>query len=261
VTTVPSLLQQTAVLLAYLMVLVALLISASTTLTHMVRLYQAQAWILVAVVLLTAFGPQEPRYPVAVLAFLPAGLALAIRPLLARASLPAPPRRARAPGPPGWRPWVAAARARLRQAQRDAELAWLQQGASRLRGGRAAGVEIVLIVTAFLVTFRLARSLGGATFPREVTVSLAVSISLLLQGLFTMSNKRDIVAQVIGLLVMEHGLFVVAVRVAPSALASLFVISLFFYVAVTLTILAWILPVLYRASESGDLDKNSHLKG
>jgi hydrogenase-4 membrane subunit HyfE len=122
-------------------------------------------------------------------------------------------------------------------------------------------VEIILIVTAFLVTYRLAGSVGEAAFGGDATSSLAVSIALLLQGLFTMSNKRDIIAQVIGLLVMEHGLFVVAVRVAPSALASLFVISLFCYVLVTLTILVWILPALHRASKSVYLDDNSHLKG
>jgi hydrogenase-4 membrane subunit HyfE len=76
-----------------------------------------------------------------------------------------------------------------------------------------------------------------------------------------MSNKRDIVAQVIGLLVMEHGLFLAAVRVAPPALATLFVVSLFCYVLVTLTILLWILPALHRASRSIQLSKHSQLRG
>jgi hydrogenase-4 membrane subunit HyfE len=228
---------------SYLMVIIALAISASNTLKQMIRLYRYQAMVLTIVALLTAFTPQRATF--AVLAALPAGLALLVAPLLGRASLIQSPR-----GP-----------TRLRDAPRHADLIWLQHGDSRLSGGISAGIDMVLIATAVLVADRLVGRLGGVGTGSTVVPSLAASIALLLQGLFTMSIKRDIIAQIVGLLVMEHGLFLAAVLVAPPGLATLFVISLFFYVLVTLTILLWILPELRRASRSIQLSDNSRLKG
>jgi hydrogenase-4 membrane subunit HyfE len=257
--TVPTTLEQAATLLSYLMVVLALAISAAGTLKQMIRLYRWQAWLLAVVVLLTAVGPGPPGFAVAFLALIPVAMALSIRPLLARASL--------AEGPPGPLPVagrparLASLRASLREAPGRAELIWLQHGGSRLPGGLSAAVDLVLIATAFLVASRLAPSVQQTAAGGDATPSLATSIALLLQGLFTMSAKRDIVAQVIGLLVMEHGLFLAAVRVAPPALAPMLVVSLFCYVLVTLTILLLILPALHRASRSIHLTDNRHLRG
>jgi hydrogenase-4 membrane subunit HyfE len=254
-----------AVLLSYVMVIMALAISASSTLKQMVRLYQAQAWVLTFVVLLTSIEPDRTQWAITALAVLPATLATVVPPLLGRASLararvsgpgePAP--EAAGPKAPGGR---AASLRNLRDAPIRADLIWLQHGRSRLRGGLSAGIDMMLIATAVLVAYRLVRGVGGM-LESEVVPSLAVSMALVLQGLFTMANKRDIIAQIIGLLVIEHGLFLAAVRVAPSALAFLFVLSLFFYVIVTLVILLWILPELHRASRSIEVSDNSRLRG
>jgi hydrogenase-4 membrane subunit HyfE len=232
---------QVAVLLSYLTVIMALLISASSTLKQMVQLYQAQAWLLTVVVLLTSLEPGRIQVAVAALALLPAALAVLVPPLLARAS-------------------VTRVRRTLRGQLASVELIWLQHGSSRLRGGQSAAVDMLLIATAVLVAYRLVRGVGGIDAD-DVVPNLAVTIALVLQGLFTMGNKRDIIAQVIGLLVIEHGLFLAAVRVAPSELAFLFVLSLFFYVLVTLVILLWILPQLHRASRSIEVSDHSRLKG
>jgi hydrogenase-4 membrane subunit HyfE len=254
---------QGAVLLAYLMVIMALLISASTTLTQMVRLYQAQAWVLTVVVLLTSLEAGGIRVAVAALALLPATLAVVVPPLLARASLirvPVRPARPAGRGTAGLRARGATLRRSLRDQRVSAELIWLQHGGSRLRGGQSAAVDMLLIATAVLVAYRLIRGVGGVNID-EVVPSLAVTFALVLQGLFTMGNKRDIIAQVVGLLVIEHGLFLAAVRLAPSELVYLFVLGLFFYVLVTLTILLWILPELHRASKSIEVDDHNRLKG
>jgi len=258
-----GLIQQLVILLSYLMVIMALLISASTTLKQMVKLYQAQSWVLTFVVLLTSLEPGQFRLAVALLALLPATLAVAVAPLLGRASLiRALPDDQRNPGRSGLRARAAELRDSLRNAPARADLIWLQHGHSRLRRGPSAAIDMMLIATAVLVAYRLARGVEGKlALDSEVVPSLAVTIALLLQGLFTMSNKRDIIAQVIGLLVIEHGLFLAAVRIAPSALAFLFVASLFFYVLVTLTILLWILPELHRASASIEVIDNSRLSG
>jgi hydrogenase-4 membrane subunit HyfE len=256
------------------MVIMALAISASTTLKQMVKLYQAQAWVLTIVVLVTSLEPDGVRMAVASLALLPAALAALVPPLLRRASL-TQLRPARSPGwgRSGPRGWVAAWRGGLRDLSGHADLTWLQHGKSRLRGGMSVAIEMLLIAVAVLVAYRLIRGVGGIEVgdaevsaaeeraARDLGRNLAVSIALVLQGLFTMANKRDIIAQVVGLLVIEHGLFVAAVRVAPSDLAFLFVLSLFFYVLVTLTILLWILPELHRASMSIEVTDHSRLKG
>lgn len=256
-----QLVPQVAVLLSYLLVIMALAISASSTLKQMVTLYRAQSWVLTVVVLLTSVDPEEGvvRAVVASLAVLPAALAVVVPPLLARASLWRQP--ARVPGDrSGPRLSLATLRRSLRDPLTNADLIWLQHGNSRLRGGQSASVDMLLIAAAVLVAFQLVRGAEGIEVG-AVVPSLAVSIALVLQGLFTMANKRDIIAQVVGLLVIEHGLFLAAVRVAPPELAFLFVLSLFFYVLVTLTILLWILPELHRASKSIEVIDHSQLKG
>ncbi|GAA1026287.1 hypothetical protein GCM10009557_03470 [Virgisporangium ochraceum] len=257
--------EQLATLLSYVLVILALAISASITLKEMIRLYRAQAMTLTVVVLLASVLPDPPEYAVMLLAVLPAALAVYVPPLLAQASLapemaPEPAfgrsdrRRLRTRLAAWWRD--------LRGASADAELSLLQNGLSRLSGGVSAGVDLVLIATAVLVAARLLRGVeAGEDAAGDVVMSLAVAIALLLQGLFTMINKHDIVAQIIGLLVMEHGLFLAAVRVSPPALASLFMLSLFFYVAVTLTILLWILPEIHRVSASIQVSDNRLLRG
>jgi hydrogenase-4 membrane subunit HyfE len=254
---------QSAIMLSYVMVIMALLISASTTVKNMVAMYRWQAWVLTVIVLLTGLEPGRTGWALPLLAVLPASLAVLVPRLLARASLTsavlAPTSSARPNAGP--RDRARAMRAALRAAPARADLIWLQHGQSRLSGGPSAGIDMVLIAASVLVSGRLLGHEGGSTPLPGGIPTLSVSMALLLQGLFTMGNKRDIIAQVIGLLVMEHGLFLAAVRIVPAALALLFVMSLFFYVLITLTILVWILPELHRASNSIEVSDNSRLRG
>ena len=65
-----------------------------------------------------------------------------------------------------------------------------------------------------------------------------------------------------GLLVMEHGLFLAAVKVIASpSVAIQFVISLFLYIIITLTILLFLLPELHRISGSIEVKDQQQLKG
>ena len=249
------LLEQFAVLGSYLLIIIALVISAATTLKHMVRLYQAQAGALTIIVILTALEPNRNPTALGLLALLPATLALIVPYLLARASL-GPGWRNRGAVRDAWHRRVTA----QRLARAAAETIWLQKGKSRLPGSMSAVIDMSLIAIAVLVGYRLVHAVTPTLAP-AIVPSLAVSIALLLQGLFTMINKKDIIGQIIGLLVVEHGLFLAAVRVAPPALAPLFVLSLFFYMLVTLTILLWILPQLYRLSHSLEVGGNAELKG
>jgi hydrogenase-4 membrane subunit HyfE len=256
-----DLLQSTAAFLAFAMLLIALSISASTTVKRMIRLYQMQALALGIIVLLTLAGGQSARsgsqgqpeavLPFAAVAFLPLFLALTIRPFLRRATLASPePREGR----------------KASLTVRGADVIWLQHGRSQWPAVVSVVVNLVLTVIAFATTYRL---LGTET--RELIAaetidvnSLAISMALLLLGISIMANKRDIIAQIMGLLVMEHGLFlaVVRIRIDPiPKLAFIFALSLFFYIIITLTILLWILPTLHRISGSIDLDAQRQLRG
>jgi hydrogenase-4 membrane subunit HyfE len=237
--------------MSYTLIIVALWISAARTITLMVRLYQTQALFLTSVVLLTAFQPGR-TLALGLVAILPLTLALSVPPLLARATLHA---TAAPSGKHTVREGLYLLAAAQRRALREAQLSWLQNGGSRLPASVSAAIDMFLIATAVLVAYRLSGN-GSAT---AVAPSLAASIALLLQGLFTMINKNDIISQIIGLLVVDQGLFLAAVRVAPPAVASWFVGSLFFYVLVTLIILLWVLPGLQRTSTSIAVTGNAEL--
>lgn len=238
-----QLLDQSAIVMSYLLIIIALLISATRTLTLTVRLYQAQALVLTSVVLITAF--QRTLLALGLLAILPLMLAAFVPRLLARATL-----YGEADSGKGW--WRRETSART-GALIKARRIWLRHGGSRLPVTLSAAIDMFLIATAVLAADRLS---NGETAP-----SLAASIALLLQGLFTMINKNDIVSQIVGLLVVDTGLFLAAVRVAPPALAYLFVLSLVLYMAVTLVILLWVLPGLHRTSSSIEVAGNAELRG
>lgn len=250
-----QLLDQSAVVMSYFLIIIALWISATRTLTLMVRLYQTQALVLTSVVLITAFEPGRKLLALGLVAILPVALAVIVPPLLARATLDATIARSDEynDGEGRLRRWTAA----QRRALNEAKQMWLRHGGSRLPVSLSAAMDMFLIATAVLVAYRL----SGGESAAKVTPSLAASIALLLQGLFTMINKNDIVSQIIGLLVVDSGLFLAAVRVAPPALAYLFVLSLFLYMLVTLTILLWVLPGLHHTSSSIEVVGNAKLKG
>jgi hydrogenase-4 membrane subunit HyfE len=249
-----QLFDHSAVAMSYLLIIIALGISATRTITLMVRLYQLQALVLTVVVLITAIEPARSVLALGLMAILPVMLALIVPLLLARATSDGTSVRSGADeaGTGRLRRFAAAQRRPLKQPQ----LIWLQHGGSRLPVSTSAGIDMFLIATAVLVAYRL--SVGKYA---PVAAGLAVSIALLLQGLFTMINKNDIISQIIGLLVVDQGLFLAAVRVAPPALAYLFVVSLFLYVLVTLIILLWVLPGLHRAFSSIEVADKTELKG
>src|SRR5262249_6272092 len=80
-----QLLDQSAIVMSYLLIIIALLISATRTLTFTVRLSQAQALVLTSVMLITAF--QRTLFALGLLAILPLMLAAFVPRLLARATL------------------------------------------------------------------------------------------------------------------------------------------------------------------------------
>lgn len=257
-----ELLETITTFLAFAMLLIALSISGSTTVKRMIRLYQIQALILTAIVLLIAAESEPFNLILLAVAVLPLFLALTINFFLRRATQASPraTERRQANSPRHRVPHVDRGRGDPQIAIGDTTLIWLQLGHhSQRRALISIGVNLVLIVIAFVVAYQLVGIGGQETISTNI---LAVSMALLLLGISIMTNKRDTIAQIVGLLVVEHGLFLAAVKIiAIPTLAFGFGVSLFFYIIITLTILLWILPALHRISGSVELDDQQQLWG
>jgi hypothetical protein len=65
-----------------------------------------------------------------------------------------------------------------------------------------------------------------------------------------------------GLLIMEHGMFLAAIRLNTSSYVTVFfLIGLFLYIFITLTLLIFLLPDLHRISGTIEIDQQEQLKG
>lgn len=253
-------------ILAFTMLLMALGISSAKTVKQMIQFYQTQSVILAVVTLLTAVEPDPvsgipfARLNIAYLMFVPLLLFVTVEVLLARATVPDPSNQLSSATPTGWKRiyyWLR----ELRELPRQANPIWLEHGAPRRNQIHSLAFNLVLTIIAYIIASRLV----GGSQPTQVGIdphSLAVSIALLLVGLFTMSRKQDIISQIMGLLVMEHGMFLAAIKVITfPGLALIFVISLFLYIIITLTILVYLLPELHHTSGTIDIEDQQQLKG
>jgi hydrogenase-4 membrane subunit HyfE len=254
-------------ILSFIMLLMGLMLSLARTVQQMIPYYKLQCISLAVVTLLTAFENYEsrssftPGWVVGVLAIIPILLAIIIEPLLAQATvaenIPVAQRLMRA------LPWFG--REQLRQ---QAMSAWLYSRRSRNDILVPLVVDLGLVAIAFITAFSLGESLNQmiTTNGQRPAASihptvLAVSFSLLLLGITTMAKTEDIISQVIGLLVMEQGMFLAAVRFIPGAMRVYFILGLFLYIIITLTILVFLLPELHQQSGSLDVDQQTQLKG
>lgn len=249
-------------ILTFAMLLMALRITSAKAVGTMIWLYQVQSAILALVTLLTAVEPAPGsnaffgRPSVALVLILPLVLAVSIEALLARATvLETPPKLGIRDRVNYW----------LHDLPRQARPIWLEHSASRRSRTASLVFGLILTAAAYVVAFKLVGVQFASVETPTVRIdfnSLAVSLALLLVGLSTMSRKEDIISQVMGLLVMEHGMFLAGIKViiVPS-LALIFVLSLFVYIIITLTILVYLLPELHRASGTIEVSEQRQLKG
>ncbi len=117
-------------------------------------------------------------------------------------------------------------------------------------------ISLLLIIMVYIAIFNL------IPMGPDWSQSLAVSMTLLMLGIFTMISREDIISQIIGLLVMDHGLFLATVRVIthPQAIP-IFVIGLFLYILITLVILVFLLPELHAKSATIQVAEQDELQG
>ena len=131
---------------------------------------------------------------------------------------------------------------------------------SMARMGASMMFFLILIVFAFVIAF----SIPQIEIPRN-RMGLGVAFALQFAGLFTMINKRDIISQVVGLLVMDHGMYLAMILLTKMPHpATIFLVALYFYTFITLLLLFFMLPNLRRITQSIALDfirDTSDLKG
>lgn len=89
---------------------------------------------------------------------------------------------------------------------------------------------------------------------------LAVAFFMILAGLFLMISRMTALAQIIGLLVMENGLFLLASAVS-GGMPFFVEIAIFFDVFVSVVIMGFFVYRINKLFTHIDVDKLSHLKG
>jgi hydrogenase-4 membrane subunit HyfE len=243
-------LEKLAILLETGLLVTALLITVTGSVSRVIATYRLQSLLLAIVAGLAALeqlllGKAGAQF-VGLIVLLPLALAAGIRYLLARATA-LQGTDGRAAGDAG---------------QTDAERVWRDssEAAVNIRPADVAAF-LGLIAIAFLIAYQIAPS-GPEN--RE-QIGLLVSLALPLTGFYNMVFKRDIISQIVGLLVMDHGLYLAVVKVVAIPVpATLFVISLYFYTLITVAILVFLLPQVRRVTGEIALDeiaRRSELKG
>lgn len=261
-----NLINSLVTVLSFFMLLMGLMLSLARTVHQMIPYYQYQCASLAGITLLTAIEYQESVNGftfgwVGIFVIIPILLAVFIEQLLAQATIaeniPVVQRLSRALN------WSSRS-----QSRQQAISAWLRGRRSRRDILPILAVDLGLVALAFITAFSLGESLNQlwTAYEQQLVASinltvLAVSFSLLLLGITTMAKTEDIISQVIGLLVMEQGMFLVVVRFIPDVMRAYFILGLFLYIIITLTILVFLLPELHHQSGSLDIDQQSQLKG
>lgn len=246
--------------LEFALLFTAFQITVNGVVKDVIRSYRRQSIILAVAALLTTLQKwnilvEEIGFGLAVavvflITALPLGLGLLIEPVLARATVFSPESLGKETS--GRRPFITFDQRQL------AERTWLQYK-SKPR---------VFVGILFLFLVGLSSGIAFLAAPQEdlaLRLGLLVSIALHLIGLLNTSTRGDIITQVIGLLTMDHGLYLAVVKiVAIPVPATFFILSLYAYTMITIVILIYIVPHLRHATGKIDLDEiseYSELKG
>ena len=98
----------------------------------------------------------------------------------------------------------------------------------------------------------------------DETMGLTVSLSLHLVGLYIMTAKSDLISQTVGLLVMDHGLYLAIIKIVAVPVPALsFVFGLWCYTVITFVILVYMVPQIRRREgiDLAAIARESNLKG
>lgn len=235
---------------------ITLFITTTPIIDQMITYYRMQSGLVAIITGLAVIFHQKNILPIIsiaiLIAILPGSLALFIRPILARVTVQAPLADL----------FYAEKRSIL---QKDAKQVWLshQTQSTRQPGWQQITTTLLLVSLAFLIAFSI-KSDRSDVSGTSIQVGLAVSLALHLVGLYTMITRQDIISQIVGLLVMDHGIYLAVVKIVDIRIAGIFVLGLYFYTLITLFILFFLLPTVRQKTASIDLSTitdSSKLKG
>jgi len=131
---------------------------------------------------------------------------------------------------------------------------WLEYGKTSI-GLPAIGTSGLLLT---VLSFSFAYQLGIAS-----ANPLAVGLGIILLGLLVMLTREDLLAQSIGLIMLENGLYLsgVALVVQSETLFLLFTLGAIFYLVVTLFTIGFLLKYIQQGRGSLNLNELRNLKG
>jgi hydrogenase-4 component E len=116
-------------------------------------------------------------------------------------------------------------------------------------------IGVVLVVLAFLTSPSV---VAPGTFLNEPP--LAVSLALVLIGLFLISSRRHVLAQVVGLLTIENGLFSGAIAIAYG-MPFIVELGILFDVLVAVIVLGLLVTMIHRHIVTADTAELRRLRG
>jgi hydrogenase-4 component E len=115
-------------------------------------------------------------------------------------------------------------------------------------------VSIGLSVLAFLASATVASSVGAAGG------SLGVSLGIVLIGLFLITTRRHVVAQLVGLLTLENGMFAGTLAVAPG-MPWIVEFGILLDVLIAVAVIGLLVTLIHREIASADTAALRQLRG
>ncbi len=236
-------------------------IATRTEIKSVIKAYRWQSLVMTITTGLTAYVKLE-NFPQRnalsfLIALLPFLLFLLIEPLLARATIYTPHNVEQSVPKTNFLHTLKSNFWATQEQRLLAERIWLKRKFQR--SSSSALAFILLLALIWVIASRL--------FPTDIPkqLGLLVSLTLHLVGLYTTMRKGDIITQVIGLLTMDHGLYLAVVKiVAIPVPANFLIFALYAYTLITILIVVFIMPRVIHAANSIDLDEiaaTSELKG
>lgn len=229
---------------------ITMFITTTPIIDQMITYYRVQSGLVAVITSLAViFNPQGSVSIAILIAILPGSLALFIRPILARVTVQSPLADLFHPE-------------KRSILQTNAKQVWLshQTQSTRQPGWQQITAMLLLVSLSFLIASKI-KSDNPDT---SIQIGLAVSLALHLVGLYTMITRQDIISQIVGLLVMDHGIYLAVVKIVAIKEVGIFVLGLYFYTLITLFILFFLLPTVREKTAGIDLSTitdSSKLKG
>jgi hydrogenase-4 membrane subunit HyfE len=275
-------------LFEFLLLITAFWITLTSSIESIVRTYRVQSVLLAVVTASTAweklqyrqgdpFGLDTKFIVLGMILVLPLLLAVFSKELLLRATLSvnaaAAPRERKLvhPAKHGGQKETNAVFWGLPSAQEsdeyaDAKRTWrdVSEKSLSIRALDVIAFIAIVALAAWAATLFSQRPSDKIPRPIDETLGLTVSLSLHLVGLYIMTAKRDLISQTVGLLVMDHGLYLTIVKIVAVPVPALsFVIGLWFYTVITFVILVFMVPQIQRREgiDLATIARESDLKG